>query len=595
VVAIAVAALPARAADAPSASARHYALIVGINEYDHLGKLECCRQDAEAVAKVLVENAGYDPVRVCLLTDGQAKRANLPTYANLLRRLKQFTELPGKGDTLLIFFAGHGLTIDDEAYLMPANGSDKDTGVGITWLRQRIENCNATSKILILDACHSGKATRGVLGIAPSAAQGAATLVLTSCNEMEISYPQNGHGVFTAGVVSGLSGAADKNKDKQVTAAELFAAVKDHVEKWSIDSGNTQTPQMSPPDGGGLIVAKLVRRRVVEPPKRPRVKVYAGWPFDSAEARRRQRETARALGVPVEKTVDLGGGVKMEFVLVPAGEFVMGSKLSAAEVVRKYGGQEDWYKVEHPAHRVRITKPFYLGKHEVTREQFARFVDDARYRTDAEKEGSGFAMTKEGPALVEGLSWRRPGIKQGANHPVVQISWKDADAFCKWLSKKTGRRIALPTEAEWEYACRAGADSPFWFGSTAEDGKGKLNWCDEAANKWVSQYDRHFDENVEYDDGYGTTAPVGRYDFNAWGLYDMHGNVWEWCGDRYDGDYYGNSPKDDPKGPGSGSARVVRGGSWFFNPRFCRSAYRRRFLPSNRSNIIGCRLVLRDF
>jgi len=265
-------------------------------------------------------------------------------------------------------------------------------------------------------------------------------------------------------------------------------------------------------------------------------------------------------------------------------------------VVKKYGGKEEFWKDEHPRHKVRITKPFYMAKTEVTREQFARFIDDRRYRTDAEKAGSGYGVTKEGWKLVKGLSWRNPGIEQGANHPVVQISWNDADAFCKWVAKKTGQTVALPTEAEWEYACRAGADTPFWFGSTAEDGKGKLNWCDKSANNWIREkYNLVWKEAVDHDDGYGTTAPVGRFDANGWGLYDMSGNVWEWCQDWYDKDYYKNSPADDPHGPRTGEYRVLRGGSWNGNPEYCRSALRNRYNPSNRFSNYGCRVVSRDF
>jgi formylglycine-generating enzyme required for sulfatase activity/serine/threonine protein kinase len=291
-----------------------------------------------------------------------------------------------------------------------------------------------------------------------------------------------------------------------------------------------------------------------------------------------------------ELTLDLGGGVKMRLMRISEGSFMMGSKLSAEEVAAKYGGEATQYKDERPRHSVALSKPFYMGIHEVTRGQFAAFVKDKAYRTTAEKQGSGWGMTREGWESVEGLNWRNPGFEQADSHPVILISWDDAKAFCAWLSARSKRDVRLPTEAEWEYACRAGSTTVFSFGHEVDQGKPYVNWCDEAAQKWISQYGKRWNNWARYDDGHANTAPVGSFQPNEFGLYDMHGNAWEWCEDRYGP--YSSMSVTDPPGPSSGRLRVLRGGGWVNGPNNCRSAYRLRDAPDLRFNYYGFRVVV---
>jgi len=166
--------------------------------------------------------------------------------------------------------------------------------------------------------------------------------------------------------------------------------------------------------------------------------VYLKWPFDAAEARRRQEETAKALGVPVEQEIDLGDGVKMTLVLIPAGEFLMGSPptTSPEKLQKLYGGDIESYQMEFPQHRVRISKPFLLGKRE---------VNQALWR----------AVMGDNPSEA----------KATLQHPAERVSWQDCQVFLRKLSEKTGRPFRLPTEAEWEYACRAGSASDYCFGN----------------------------------------------------------------------------------------------------------------------------------
>jgi formylglycine-generating enzyme required for sulfatase activity len=254
--------------------------------------------------------------------------------------------------------------------------------------------------------------------------------------------------------------------------------------------------------------------------------------------------------VPVETTVDLGGGVGIELVLIPAGMFDMGSP----EV-----GPGRWPD-EGPVHRVRISRAFYVGKYEVTQEQWEKVMGT------------------------------NPSHFKGPKRPVEQVSWGDCQEFLRRLEatglRREGHRVSglkpqgyrLPTEAEWEWACRAGTRTRFCFGD-ADSRLGEYVW-----------YGANF--------GIGT-HPVGEKRPNAWGLHDCHGNVWEWCSDWFG--EYGAEPwpgkfrwARDPQGPADGPGRVLRGGSWNYNPEYCRSALRfsPALVPTGPFSSIGFRAAL---
>ena len=158
---------------------------------------------------------------------------------------------------------------------------------------------------------------------------------------------------------------------------------------------------------------------------------------------------------------------------------------------------------------------------------------------------------------------------KGTKNPVEMVSWQDAAAFCQAISRKTGRTVRLPTEAEWEYACRAGTKTAYQWGDDPDDGEGWCNWDYRGRKRQFLMWTWY-----PSDDGYVYTAPGGSFKPNRWGLYDMHGNLWEWCSDWYDGSYYAEAGKTDPQGPSSGAGRVLRGGSWGSAPQYCRSATR---------------------
>jgi formylglycine-generating enzyme required for sulfatase activity len=298
--------------------------------------------------------------------------------------------------------------------------------------------------------------------------------------------------------------------------------------------------------------------------------------------------------------------IGMKFTLIPAGEFMMGGGESAeatAAFFNKFYGerfsktygkdflQAGYYKDEHPQHRVRITKPFYLGACHVTRGQFRQFVADTGYRTDAEKGETpgayGLDTDKEEFNFNQKFSWRNAGFEQSDEHPVVNVSWNDAVAFCQWLSKKEGKTYRLPTEAEWEYACRAGTTTRYSSGDDPET----LATVGNVADATLGAKFPGRAHIIKASDGYAFTSPVGSFKPNAFGLYDMHGNAWQWCADRYGAEYYATSPADDPAGPDSGNDRVRRGGCWDYWPDDCRSANRYYGGPDFRSCYTGFRVA----
>jgi len=275
------------------------------------------------------------------------------------------------------------------------------------------------------------------------------------------------------------------------------------------------------------------------------------------------RAVAKAVSEPKTFTNSLG----MKFAKIPSGSFMMGSGISASEAVSRYGGKEKYYEREHPQHRVTISKPFYMQKMEVTVGQWRSFIQDTGYKTEAETGGGAYVWTGKKWEKKEGTYWDNPGFNQGDNNPVTCVSWNDVQEFIKWLNRKEGKEYRLPTEAEWEYGARAGSTTRFCYGNN-KDGLAEYAWYWDNSGK--------------------RTHSVGEKKPNSWGLYDMHGNVWEWLQDRY-GDYPSGAVTD-PTGPSSGSNRVNRGGSWGNDAGNCRSANRVRNEPGNRDNNLGFRL-----
>lgn len=255
-------------------------------------------------------------------------------------------------------------------------------------------------------------------------------------------------------------------------------------------------------------------------------------PHHFAETQRRQLKASALLNVPVQASVDVGAGVIMEFALIPSGLFTMGSPET----------DEARSESEHPQRVVTITRAFYIGIHEVTQAQY------------------------------EAVTGENPSVRKRRDHPVECVSWEDVQLFCSKLSSSVKRRARLPTEAEWEYACRAGAEMRYCWGDEVER---------------LKQYAWFYRNSDSAPHAVRLKKP------NAWGLYDMHGNLSELCADWYDRNHYASTGEcQDPTGPDTGLGRVIRGGDYASDWPLCRSAHRSWLDPGAAEVFVGFRVVL---
>ena len=476
---------------------------------------------------------------------------------------------------LLVALSGHGgsFSWQDSAdghrkasFFCPQDarlGDPSGTMISIQSLFDRMEKCPARFKLLLVDACRDPH-------FAPSEARTAidevqsvadfskalassrlpdATVALVSCSSGEQSWEDKDlkHGIFMYYVLEALEGKADSapraNRNGRVSYLELkdfvYRRTSDHAFK---KFGRSQTPSFYANywELSDFELVELARR---EPPQ-PVISVYTTWPFDVQEALRRQEETARTLGHPAELTDSTG----LKFSLIPAGEFMMGSPEDEP------GRHSDEFQ-----HRVRITRPFYLGRHEVTVAQFREFVRERNYQTYAERGSGSFVVDpKTGEhQLVSDACWSHPTFSAISEAPVVCVAAVDAEAFCEWLGEKEAARYRLPTEAEWEYACRAGCADAWSCGSRSAE---LDRYANSGKSITIEQRSR--------------ILPVGRGEANGFGLFDMHGNVSEWCSDWYASGYYGRAVRADPLGPEKSFFRVYRGGAWPDTSNGIRSAKR---------------------
>lgn len=353
-----------------------------------------------------------------------------------------------------------------------------------------------------------------------------------------------------------------------------------------------------------VLAAQAVSGQATDGMEPPRFRA-TGSATDAAAS---QAAWAKHLGREVVTIQQLG--IKM--VLIPPGEFLMGTSAEEvaqlipwADSVRQLPPGAERTRItteEQPQHRVELSRPFLLGATEVTVEQFTAFVTATGYQTDAERLGGGnSAIRNETNPQKRGVFWRNPGYETSPDRPVTQMTWNDAVAFCVWLSQQeklppayetlpaesgspeNGWRLRpqasgyrLPTEAEWEYACRAGTTTPFSFGDDVAQ-LPRYAWYSGSVERGPSQK-------------WGA-KPVATLLSNPFGLWDMHGNAWEWTQDWHDPVWYARSPVRDPAGPETGSRRVVRGAGWHYFDLHCRSAYRNNYSPLARTGNTGFRLA----
>jgi formylglycine-generating enzyme required for sulfatase activity/uncharacterized caspase-like protein len=608
---------------------KNWAIVIGINNYDNLQPLKYAKRDAEVMAAWLREEAQFE--QVFLFTEDSPPIPTnppiptQPTFGRLRRFLQaQFENtqqtLLKPGDNLWFFFAGHGRRFADQDYLMLPDSNPAEvesTAISVDYVTQRLRRSGADNVVLFLDACRN-QGDRMGLGIGEERHQGVITFYSCTANQQSWEIEELQHGSFTHTLLEGLRLQGEANC---ATVERLEQYLRYQVPQLNVRYGKpAQHPylQAEPPykmyfilleqaarlkdveplkfqaslaeNKGDLLLAEqlwvrvlavsrgdwdafdAIKRIAVRQGPSPEPIISISEPVTSspsgersvtsepiqesqiaqqAEAHRQNTVEFETVRVDQRGEVvnryskqakffkeDLGNGVTLEMVSIPAGSFKMG--LPPGET----GGSE----YEGPQHTVNVPS-FFMGKFEVTQEQYQQVMGE------------------------------NPSYFQGAKRPVEKVSWNDAVEFCKKLSQKTGRIYRLPSEAEWEYACRAGTTTLFHFGETITT---------ELAN-----YDGNYHTYASAPKGKyrEQTTEVGIFPPNAFGLYDMHGNVWEWCADTWHHSYEGAPVDGKAWIDNDKKYRVLRGGCWYNDPGYCRSAFRYNELRDGLNLRIGFRVV----
>ncbi len=552
----------------------HYAVLIGVETYDTstFNNLQFAGDDAVALSMQL-ERLGFKTTT--MTSESESARLRPTTPKKITDVIQAMGRSCAKDDTLVIALSGHGVQFSDEellptgvreTYFCPsdANLGDKSTLLKISSIVDAMNQTKASRKLLLVDACQEnvlssqGQKKGGRVIDLGSVHESRRTVpggiaILFSCSDKQFSWehPPLGHSVFTYHVIEYLRGSAQARyyDEGKIELNGLVSYVGKNTNDYVIQKRLTSDGQFPVLRGN-----------------------TSNW----------------TLGNPPANPMRMTNSLQMEFALIPAGTFQMGTRLTPEQVHQRYpGGKVEYYEGE-TQHQVKLTKPFYIGVHEVTVGQFRKFVEAEGYKTEAERDGKGgYGIDTETKKYSQDskYSWRNPGFEQDDKHPVVNVSWNDAVAFCRWLSRVEGLEYRLPTEAEWEYSCRAGSSREYTFGDDAEQLVGFGNVADASLKTMFSNA-----TTVRSNDGSIFTTRVGSFRSNEFGLYDMHGNVFEWCSDWYGA--YPTSSVVDPVGPVTGSFRVARGGSWFNGAALCRSADRDRYDPSDRSIGLGFRVAL---
>ncbi|GAA4418957.1 hypothetical protein GCM10023187_52890 [Nibrella viscosa] len=518
---------------APAGIERRLALVVGNKNYNRTdARLTNPINDANDMANAL-ELLGFE---VILKTD--------LNRVDFEQAVDQFGERLKHYDVGLFYYSGHGLQAQGENYLVPVDAVIRSEPqiryhcMDLGRVLAAMEGSNASTNIVLLDACRNNpyKKSWSKGGLAegltiPRNPPGTIVVFATSENSVADDNTGERNGLFTAKLLKNIR---QPNRSLSQILAETRRGVYTRSNK-----------QQVPADYN---------------------KLMGDFVF-----------VIQDKGKNDTRTADQPFGPAM--VYVRGGSFPMGSE----------EGETD----EKPVHQVTVSA-FLMGKYEVTVAEFEQFIEATRYQTDAEKEGHSYTWNGKDWKKMVGVNWRcdaegnvRPRSDQ--NHPVLHVSWNDAVAYCEWLSRRTGKRYRLPTEAEWEYAAGNGsAHTKFSWGDMEPSGLIQSNIADRSAKGLLSW------ANENINDGYRYTAPVGSYAPNRFGLYDMTGNVHEWCQDLYSDTYYSNyssASGNNPTGPVSGSCRVLRGGCWNSIPQHCRSTDRGCENPAIRHDRVGFRVV----
>jgi formylglycine-generating enzyme required for sulfatase activity len=508
-------------------------------------------------------NALFEKVKVKTLIGEEATAAAMRQMVNSAATDYRVGEIQPQ-DVVILFVSTHGFVDEfDKKLYLKGHDYNAYSNIATSLGYQEILNMFnriPCKKLIFLDACYSGagkrnsnsKAINGAIQQLSRTQDGLVTM--TSSSEDQVSYEDDAweSGAFTEALLQGLQGKADGSdgsyKNGIISLDELCTYANATVPQLVKNKkSEIQIPNRTRDDLGNLAL-------------------FAAANFDK-----------NTLPFPKGNTPEPPKPVRNlpNMVFVKGGTFQMGSN----------DGRDN----QKTIHSVTLDD-FYIGKYEVTVAEFEKFVTATGYETDAEKDGNSRVYTTTWETKV-GIYWKhdakgnlRP--RSDYNHPIIHVSWNDATAYCKWLQETTGKGYRLPTEAEWEYAARGG---------NQPKGHKYAGTNDESS---LYRYANFADKNIDFDwsvksqnDNYAYTAPVGKYLSNELGIYNMSGNVWEWCSDWYGSDYYKNSSSNNPQGANSGTYRILRGGSWSSMPLRCRIAYRNFSAPKNRSYSTGFRVV----
>ena len=586
----------------PALAEKRVALVIGNSAYKHAPALANPRNDAEGMAAAL-KRLKFDVVLGVDL-DETGMRRQLQDFANRLE----------KAEVALVFYAGHGLQVGGRNYLVPVDAKlEKENdlvfqAVALDQIQRLLEQGQRTS-IIILDACRDNPLARNLArsmgtrstaigrGMAQSQT-GLGTLIVYATQPDNVALDgDDKNSPFTAALLRHIEtpGLEARSMLTRVRAS-VIQTTKSRQVPWVSESMTGDfyfaaapapgtSPPVAPPPGtadGELVFWQSIR----DSKSAADYKAYlARWPAgifaELARLRVAQLEKAAdrpAPAVPAPEARRAGSAFRdcpdcPEMVVVPQGDFLMGSPHD----------EKERFPDEGPQHRVAFAAPFALGKYEVTRAEFARFAGETGLNAKACRVWRPAAGNFAANAAA---NWQKPGFEQSDDHPAVCVAWSEAKAMADWLAKKTGKPYRLPSEAEWEYAARAGTRSAWAWGPAAAEGCAHANGADQAyqrVNRGAA--------GMACDDGFAFTAPAGSFRANAFGLHDLIGNASEWTADCWRETFAGAPGDGRAWAAGACRQRTTRGGAWLAPPRLLRSAVRGGVDGEDRTNMLGFRLA----
>ncbi|MBM3568884.1 MAG: hypothetical protein FJX46_09030 [Alphaproteobacteria bacterium] len=565
------------------------AIVIGNRTYKHprVPAVDYAHNDAEAMRRFVVEVLGYREGNVVVLKDAsQAEMISAFGSAEDHQGHAYRLVRPKRSD-LTVFFSGHGVPgRAGGGYLLPSDADPATAelnGYALRTLFANLAKLEARSVTILIDACFSGDSPKGrliesaspvfVRGALPAAASGLTVLTAAQSDQLASWDHDARHGLFTQHVLEGLYGAADADQDGHVTAVELKAYLDEEMTYAARRRFNRQQHPSLLGDENRVLASFPAGR----PPPRPYLIPPTPAPAPAMALAPVPRATGPqaavgSLAPPQAPRSFRDCADCPEMIRIPSGSFVMGSPPD----------EPGRYDEEGPQRRLAVPA-FALGKYEVTRAEYAAFVA-ATDRAD----GAGCRHLTR-PEDEAPITWRDAPYGEGPRHPVSCVSWQDARAYAEWLARRTGRRYRLPSEAEWEYAARAGSAAATPWAAEARPICAFANIADKTARLRVPGALRL--NLAECDDGQAFAAPVGSYPPNAFGLHDIIGNVFEWTEDCWNAGYDGAPAAAVSWRAGHCANRVLRGGSWLSTPGRARTAFRDWLAADQRSDGVGFRVA----